>query len=150
MEAVSRGYFGIGVYHPKTEENVGTLWRSAYLYGAGFIFTVGRRYKHQCSDTMKTPRHIPMFNYCTYEEFAQNIPYAAQLICVELSENSRSLPIVCHPQQAVYLLGAEDHGLPEEVMDGHIVISVPTMQPQSLNVATAGSIVMYDRYVKSL
>jgi hypothetical protein len=34
-----RGYFGIGIYHGKTEENIGTLWRSAYAYGADFVFT---------------------------------------------------------------------------------------------------------------
>lgn len=30
----NRGYFEIGVYHPKTPMNVGTLWRSAYQLGA--------------------------------------------------------------------------------------------------------------------
>ena len=28
------GYFGIGVYNSKSAENVGTLWRSAYMLGA--------------------------------------------------------------------------------------------------------------------
>ena len=144
-----RGYFGIGVYHPKTEENVGTLWRSAYLYGAGFIFTIGKRYKKQASDTVKTHRHIPLFNYLTHDEMMQHLPYAAQLVCVELSEIARPLPTFCHPQQAVYLLGAEDHGLPEEIIRDKIVIQLPTAEPQSMNVAVAGSIVMYDRFTKA-
>lgn len=34
-------YFAIGIYHPKTEMNMGTLWRSAYQLGASYIFTIG-------------------------------------------------------------------------------------------------------------
>lgn len=33
---MKRGYYGIGIYHPKTTENVGTLWRSAHNFGADF------------------------------------------------------------------------------------------------------------------
>ena len=143
-----RGYFGIGVYHPKTEHNIGTLWRSAYLFGAGFIFTIGRRYQKQASDTPNTFKHIPLFNYATYGEFIAYIPYAAQIICVELGETSRQLPTICHPQQAVYLLGAEDHGIPAEILQDKQVIQIPTVRLQSMNVAVAGSIVMYDRFVK--
>ena len=35
------GFFGIGVYRLKTEANHGTLWRSAFQFGADFIFTIG-------------------------------------------------------------------------------------------------------------
>lgn len=40
-------YFGIGIYHVKNEENIGTLWRSANISGADFIFTIDRRYNGQ-------------------------------------------------------------------------------------------------------
>ena len=55
---MKRGYFGIGVFHGKNEQNIGTLWRSANIMGADFIFTIGKRYSRQCTDTMKTPRHM--------------------------------------------------------------------------------------------
>lgn len=45
MSDGARGFFGIGIERSKTEHNVGTLWRTADLLGAAFIFTVGRRYK---------------------------------------------------------------------------------------------------------
>ena len=32
-----RGYFGIGIFHGKTETNIGTLWRSAAILGADNI-----------------------------------------------------------------------------------------------------------------
>lgn len=48
------GYFEIGIFHSKTEQNIGTLWRSAYQLGASGIFTIGKRYKEMSSDTYKT------------------------------------------------------------------------------------------------
>lgn len=38
-----RGYFGIGIFHGKSSENLGTLWRSAAILGADFIFTIGKQ-----------------------------------------------------------------------------------------------------------
>ena len=29
-----RGYFGIGIYGPKMTKNIGTLWRTADIFGA--------------------------------------------------------------------------------------------------------------------
>jgi tRNA G18 (ribose-2'-O)-methylase SpoU len=143
-----RGYFGIGILHTKTEANVGTLWRSAYLYGAAFIFTIGRRYKAQCSDTPKTPRHIPLYEYDTIEEL--RIPHDCPLIGIELAESAIALPEFKHPERAIYLLGAEDHGLTKEAIDRcHQLVQIPSLQPQSLNVASAGTVLMYDRFVKS-
>ncbi len=46
------GYAAIGVYKGKTEHNIGTLWRSAYILGAAYIFTVEKRYKKQTSDVL--------------------------------------------------------------------------------------------------
>ena len=62
-----KGYFGMGVYRPKCTENVGTLWRSAYLFNASFIFTIGRGYKKQPTDTIKATRNIPLFYYFDWE-----------------------------------------------------------------------------------
>lgn len=144
----ARGYFGIGVYLPKCEMNIGTLWRSAYIYGADFIFTIGRRYRSQTSDTLKSFRHIPLWNFSGYEDFKNHIPYNAEIVCVEIDDKSRTLVNYVHPQQAIYLLGAEDNGLPEEIMFGKQKIFIPSKEPRCLNVAVAGSIVMYDRFIK--
>ena len=144
-----RGYMGIGVYCPKTEENIGTLWRSAYLFGASFIFTIGRRYKKQPSDTVKAHDQIPLWNFQSYEEFKEKLPYGARLVCVELAENSKPLPNFAHPKTAVYLLGAEDHGIPKAITDKELTVQIPAQKTFSMNVATAGSIVLYDRFIKA-
>jgi tRNA G18 (ribose-2'-O)-methylase SpoU len=148
---VSRGYFAIGVYHPKTEVNIGTLYRTAYLYKAAFVFTVGHRYRIQASDTPKATLHIPLFHFDTIDDLVAHLPNSAPLIGVELDPRGEQLPGFDHPERAVYLLGAEDNGLPAHVIDRcHALVEIPTVQPQSMNVATAGSIVLYDRHVKSL
>lgn len=140
------GYFEIGIYNTKTEVNVGTLWRSAYQLGAQGIFTVGKRYKRQASDTPKAWRSIPLRNYLTIDEIT--IPFNAILVGVEMG----GIPLAefKHPKQAVYLLGAEDYGIPENILKRcHQVISIESIRLESYNVAVAGSIVMYDRLRKN-
>jgi tRNA G18 (ribose-2'-O)-methylase SpoU len=147
---MNKGYFGIGVYHPKTAENIGTLWRHANNFGADFIFTIGHRYRKQASDTSATWRNIPLYHYADFTDFRRHIPYDCPLVCVELAPNSTTLPRFEHPQRCIYLLGAEDHGLSENVLSAaqHIV-EIPTGIPQSMNVAVSGTLVMYDRYTKA-
>ena len=70
-----RGYYGIGIQDVKSAENVGTLWRSAFIFGASFIFTIGNRYKRQASDTTQAWRHIPLYNYETINDFYKMMPY---------------------------------------------------------------------------
>jgi tRNA(Leu) C34 or U34 (ribose-2'-O)-methylase TrmL len=143
-----RGFFGIGVYHPKTTENIGTLWRSAYLFGADFIFTVGARYHKQPSDTPDTSKHIPLYTYADLDDLVAHLPARSDLVCVELAEKAKELNESHHPERAVYLLGAEDYGIPQDFLVGHQTVIIPTEKTWSMNVAVAGSIVMYDRYVK--
>lgn len=142
-----RGYFGIGVFHGKNEQNIGTLWRSANILGADFIFTVGKRYSRQCSDTMETPRHIPLFNFENWEDFQKHIPYDCPVIAVELDDNSVPIKHFIHPQRCIYLLGAEDVGIPQDVLKKcKCIVQLPG--DRCMNVSVAGSIVMYDRVNK--
>jgi len=142
-----RGFFGIGIQNTKTELNVGTLWRSASIMGASFIFTIGRRYKRQSSDTMESWKHIPLYHYESFEDFYPSIPYDCQLIGVELDERSIPVSDFKHPERCIYLLGAEDNGLTKEAMTRcHKLVQLPG--DYCMNVAVAGSIVMYDRVAK--
>lgn len=137
-----RGYFGIGIYKTKEKENVGTLWRSADNFGAAFIFTVGKRYQKQASDTGKAFRHIPLYEYPQFYDLV--IPKDCKLIGVEQTTGSKYINDYKHPERAVYILGAEDEGLPKEVLEVcDDVIQIDT--PRCLNVATAGSIIMFHR-----
>ena len=140
-------FFGIGIYQPKTEHNIGTLWRSARILGAAFIFIIDGKYKPQSSDTEKAWSKIPFYRYKDIDHFYDSLPYASQLVGIEMDENSTAISTFAHPGRAVYLLGAEDNGLPGFVLDKcHHLIQLPG--EKSLNVAVSGSIVLFDRIQK--
>jgi len=141
---MKRGFFAIGVYGAKREVNIGSLWRTASILRASYIYTVGRRYEKQSSDTSKTDRHIPLIHYRDIDDLAEHLPHGCQLVGVELTERAWDLKNFSHPQQCCYLLGAEDTGIPEAILAKcHGVIKLKG--DYSMNVAVAGSIVMYHR-----
>jgi tRNA G18 (ribose-2'-O)-methylase SpoU len=140
-------HFGIGIYQVKTGPNVGVLWRGAYQLGAAYVFTIGPRYKPESSDVFATWQQIPLFRYATFDEMFAAMAYGTRLIGVELS--GKPLSEFEHPARAVYLLGAEDSGLPDTVLDRcYDVVSIPAVRKASYNVAQAGTLVMYDRFLK--
>jgi len=136
--------FAIGVEHTKTETNIGTLLRSAHCFGASMVFTIGRRYKPQASDTTKAYRHIPLIHFKDWKDFIDHIPYSWVPIGIEISDKAKNIHTFSHPKECVYILGAEDNGISKEGLSlVKSLIYIPTKF--CLNVATAGSIVMYDR-----
>jgi tRNA G18 (ribose-2'-O)-methylase SpoU len=144
---MSRGFFEIGIYRGKTPANVGTLWRSAYQLGASGIFTVGRRYPQQASDTVKAHRHIPLREFLDLDALLAAQPYGCPIVAVEMG--GRPLQSFVHPERAIYLLGAEDNGIPASALARcQHVVSLPSVRTQSYNVSVAGSLVMYDRFNK--
>lgn len=144
---VMRGYCGIGISHGKTAANLGTLWRSAHLLGASFLFTVGARYRKQSSDTMRSWRMVPLWHFTTLAQLRESLPRECLLVGVELDDRAHRIETFTHPERAIYLLGAEDHGLTtEERTACHHLIQLPG--DRSMNVAAAGTVVLYDRFVK--
>ena len=142
-----RGFYAIGIENGKTPMNLGTLWRSAHLLGAAFIFTVGRRYTRQTSDTMKSWRHLPLMNFESIDDLFNALPYSCPLVGIELDPRAHRLQNFSHPERACYLLGAEDHGLTRRAIDRcHHLVQLPGAH--SMNVAAAGTVVMYDRLAK--
>lgn len=124
---------------------MGTLWRSAHNFGASFIFTIGRRYRKQASDTTAAWRHVPLYHFADFEDFAEHRPHDCMLVGVELAGGAIELPAMNHPERVIYLLGAEDHGLPPDVLKKCQRLVVVPGAARCLNVSVAGSIVMYDR-----
>ena len=143
-----RGYFGIGIENAKSRKNVGNLFRSAMNFNADFIFTIGDRYGKQVrSDTTKVERHIPLWPFVTIEDLKNHIPEDCPIIGVEIVKEAKDIRTFVHPERAVYILGAEDIGLSEKAQGiCKEIIYIPSNL--CLNVAVAGSIVMYDRFCK--
>lgn len=142
-----RGFYGIGIHCCKTATNYGTLLRTANILGASFLFLIGKRFKKQSSDTCATWKHIPVFEYQDFESFYNNLPYNCRLVGIELTDKAVLLEKFVHPERACYILGAEDHGLSPEIMK-RCHFTVKLFGAFSMNVATAGSIVIYHRYMQ--
>ena len=141
------GYYGIGILNPKTSENFGTLYRTAQILNADFIFIIGTRFKVQTSDTMNSSKHIPLFEYKDFKDFNNHRPYSCKLIGIEITDTATKLHEFKHPKQGCYLLGSEDNGLTKEAIDNCQEI-IYLEGERSMNVAVAGSIVLYDRHIK--
>lgn len=140
-----RGYYGIGIYHPKHGANVGSLWRSAHILGASFLFTVGHRYRYEITDTTQATKSIPLYHYDTLDSMIDHLPFACPLIGIELHERAHKIQTFVHPDRAVYLLGSEDSGLPPNVVNRcHTLVQLPGQF--CFNVATAGSLVLFHRW----
>lgn len=146
---LSSSMFGIGVHHPKCGINIGTLIRSAYIMGAAYVFTIGKRYKKQGSGRGYENK-IPVFHYDDFKAFRNSVPNNQRLVCIEIDEESKDLITYQHHKRAVYLLGAEDYGLSEKILKAPYKDIVHIPGKACLNVSVAGSIVMYDRILKNI
>ena len=146
LSRTSRGYFGVAVWNPKTATNVGGVLRTAHIMGAAFVAVFGMRYRHQHADVTKAPRHLPLFQFDDPEDFWRHIPDDCQPVAVEVDANARNLCTYTHPQRAVYILGPEDGSLPHYITTRATIVQIPGTY--CLNLATAASIVMYDRVAK--
>ena len=150
VRSLETSMFGIGVYHPKCGLNIGTLIRSPeYIFGASYVFTIGRRYKKQ-SSARGFDRKITVFHFEDFKSFRKSVPSNQRLVCVEIDAVAKDIKNYKHPKRAIYLLGAEDNGLSEEILNSEYKDMVYIDGKACLNVSVAGSIIMYDRSVKSI
>jgi tRNA G18 (ribose-2'-O)-methylase SpoU len=140
----TRGYFAIGVEGISKAVNLGNLLRSAHAFGASFVFTVGADAQalEMRSDTSKAATHLPLYHWRNRAEI--KLPRGCSLVGVEILDEAVDLPSFPHPLRAAYVLGPERGALtPELAARCQHLVKIPSAF--SLNVATAGAIVMYDR-----
>lgn len=141
-----KGYYGVGILNPRKVGNIGSLFRSAFCFGADFIYTIGSKYKRDAGDTPNSVKNIPYFHFSTIEDFLKGKPEDSIIVCVENSEKAIPIKKFSHPARACYLLGSEVSGIPAELTGRFPTVIIPTSQ--CLNVSVAGSIVLYDRINK--
>lgn len=147
LDRKDRGFFAIGVENHQFDINLGVLFRSAVIYGADFIFTVGNKYERQRSDTTDSNRYVPCFNFTDYADLRSHLPNNSDLIGIEMDRRSIMVNEFKHPPRGIYLLGAEKEGLSRKAREEcRYLIQMPG--EVSMNVAMAGTIVMHDRWTK--
>lgn len=142
-----RGYFGIGVEGLSKPMNAGTLFRSAHAFGASFVFTIAGVWHEReanLSDTSDSAGQVPHYHFNGLNDL--RLPDRCALVGIELLDDAVELPSFRHPRCAAYVLGPERGSLSPALSErcDHI-IRIPTSF--CINVAIAGSIVMYDRLI---
>ncbi|MEM9734952.1 MAG: RNA methyltransferase [Pseudomonadota bacterium] len=140
----ARGYFGIGAEVISKPMNFGNMARTAYGFGASFVFTItpGWKVERQYSDTSASQDHMPWYTFAGVDKML--LPDDCRLVGVELTDEAIDLPSFRHPSRAAYVLGPENGSLSPELMEKcKFIVKIPTLY--CLNVATAGAIIMYDR-----
>lgn len=141
-----RGYAAIGLYHPKTASNVGSVLRAAGCYDAAMVAMTGPRFKKAVTDTMSQWRHRPLIQI---DDLRHIIPYNCVPVAVDLIPGAQPLTGYTHPERAFYVFGPEDGTLGKSVTSWcRDVIYIPTNGP--LNLAACVNVVLYDRMTKMM
>lgn len=140
-------------YYPKFSHNVGQMARTAELLGVDeFLLINPKRVSIQhATDTSKSFERIgKVVN--TVEEAVEHLK-GKKIVGVELVEGATPLPEYEHEhsQNVAYVLGAEDVGIPEELL-AHCddIVVIPSSLPWSHNVAQSMTMVVYDRMCKRM
>ena len=84
---------------------------------------------------------MPQFAYDDVAQLVTATPRGAALVGIEMG--GQALETFAHPERCVYVLGAEDEGLPKSVRRAcRHVVSLPAIRSASYNVAVAGALVV--------
>ena len=144
MTESQRGFAAIGLFHPKTPENVGSALRACHCYGAAMLAVAGKRFKKSSTDTCKTWRHMPVLEV---DNLKLVIPYDTVPVAVDLIPGARNLVEYTHPERAFYIFGPEDGTLGKEVLSWcRDVVYIQTTA--CMNLAATVNVVLYDRHSK--
>lgn len=134
----------IGLYRPKTPENIGSVLRLAGCFGVSLLVIDGVRcpIKRAATDTMNSFARIPIVT----GSLRESNPHACVPVAVELVDGASSLYDYVHPDRAFYIFGPEDGSLGKNVTSWcRDVVQIPA---GCLNLATAVACVLYDRAAK--
>lgn len=97
MKRPDNGYVGIGIYNVKRTANFGALIRTARVFGANFVFSVGSRNPHEQS-LVGAELTLPLFDFPTMAQFIASIPVNARLVRVELTPAALAIKTCQHPR----------------------------------------------------
>jgi tRNA G18 (ribose-2'-O)-methylase SpoU len=139
-------HIAIAGWNTSKEHNVGTLVRTAHAAAAEEVVLVGDREWN--IEAAKTADYFTDVTILEDERaFLEHVDRCGwSLVAVELDDRAVSLFDAEYPENPCFLLGAERDGLPRSLMDAaEVIVQIPQwgLVP-CLNLAVAGSIVIYD------
>jgi tRNA(Leu) C34 or U34 (ribose-2'-O)-methylase TrmL len=143
----------VALIDPKYPHNVGAALRACSCWGLGQLWWTGDRVTLDVPRGERLPREERMKGYRSVEiinddrVFDRFEPGSVTPVAVEIRPHSESLVTFEHPDDALYVFGPEDGGLPKPVrLLCHRFVVIPTHH--CLNLAAAVNVVLYDRRLK--
>ncbi|NOZ93332.1 MAG: TrmH family RNA methyltransferase, partial [Acidobacteria bacterium] len=139
--------FSLAAWNISKEHNVGSLVRTAHAVAATEVVLVGSRVWNveaaRTAELYTNVLHLPDDPHALLRHLECR---SWSLVAVELDPRAVSLFEAEYPERPCFLLGAELGGVPSELLDAApVIVQIPQwgLVP-SLNLAVAGSIVVYD------
>jgi len=128
------------------EHNVGSLVRTAHAVAAEEVILVGdREWNVEAARTSELYTELTVLPDAG--AFLAHLErHRRQLVAVELDRRAVTLFEARYPERPCFVVGAELGGIPEELLErARLVVRIPQwgLVP-SLNLAVAGSVVVYD------
>lgn len=142
-----RGFALIGLDGPKDAANIGGALRAAHCYGVAQVNIARCRAKRGIKHATNTPaahRHTPVF---TVGDVLSYLPWATEVVAVDLVHDAIPLPEFRHPERAIYVFGPEDGTLGARILDrAQHRVMIPTRD--CMNLAACVNVLLYDRMLK--
>ena len=140
----------IAAWNITKEHNVGSLVRTAHAVAAEEVILVGER-EWNLEAARTAELYTTVTQIADLESLRSHLKSQQwNLVAVELDRRSINVFEAEYPERPCFLLGAELGGVPEELLEeAKLVVQIPQwgLVP-SLNLAVAGSIVLYDFLAK--
>jgi tRNA G18 (ribose-2'-O)-methylase SpoU len=136
----------IAAWNITKEHNVGSLVRTAHAAAAEEVILVGER-EWNVEAARTAELYTAVTQITDIDAFRNHLESRRwNLVAVELDRRAVNVFDADYPDRPCFLLGAELGGVPEELLEeSELVVQIPQwgLVP-SLNLAVAGSIVLYD------
>lgn len=140
----------IASWNTTKEHNVGSLIRTAHAAAAEEVILVGER-EWNVEAARTAELYTTVTRVADLEAFRDHLNDRRwSLVAVELDDRAVNLFEAQYPARPCFLLGAEIGGVPEPLLaEAALVVQIPQwgLVP-SLNLAVAGSIILYDYLAK--
>lgn len=130
------------------DANLGTLLRTCDAVGACMAVPATTHYRQALDrgDTLPSRPHLHWVRRSKTRWVADRRAAGWRILAVELADDATPLPLLgTARERTIVLLGHERHGVPDEVWELlDEVVEIPMVgRGLSLNVAVAGSLVLY-------
>ena len=134
--------------NPKFSASVGTMARNAELFRFDklYVSQSERTGGHiGATDTAKSFRRIGEFVWDEIGLISSMRDSGHKIVAIELENGATAVTDFNHPENALYIIGAEDKGISREILNTvDETVIIPADKKWSFNAADSATIVMYD------